>query len=337
MKKYKPNFNDPRVKAKAYAALAWATQQLSEDKPNGWSKHHLDKRIGYSHNNLGAWLRQQLLNTHNTHYNMLTAQTKQYTLRTRGAAHIAQLLGIEYTPRKIRRSIGLRTAIEQHAPVFNSPCFEYTEKNCRSYHPLQNIRTDIREPLFAHYGFRYNYDIENAYPTLVLQFAQQSARFRKPLDTLCAYVDNPTHYRQQLAQALNVDVATAKKIIVARFNGATLRNTGAIREQLTPIQFYKLKNNLWFEQLNQDIRRAWSGIARYHSKNSLSNRSKMEIYLKLEQQVIGIIQREFSKRNIHMFLEHDGWRANDYIDPYLLKLRVKKSSGFTVNFTCSIR
>lgn len=335
MAKYTPNFKDPRVQRKVHSALSWATQMLDEHKANGWSRSHLDKKIGFAHNPLGAWLRNNLLIVKNPRYSMQFGQCKQYTLDVRGAAMIAQQLGIEYNPRKVRVSIGVKTAIEQHKLVFDNP-FVYTQKSNRNYHDLQNIRTDIRTSLFSHYGFRWNYDIQNAYPTLVLQYALKNAQFRKPLETLKHYVQDPTTFRNNLAQEIGCDASTAKQIIIARFNGATLRNSGSIASTLNRLQFYKLKSSDWFERLDKDVKRAWSGICRSHCVRSMNNRAKMHFYLSLENQVMRTIKREFSKKNIPVFLEHDGWRSKDYIDPHMLKLQVKKHSGFDVNFSFEI-
>jgi len=335
MKKYKPNFNDPRVASKAKSALGWATQQLHEHKYAGWSTRHLDKRIGYSHTNLGKFLRQQLLITHNNHYSMEQGYTKQYRLNLHGVYRLAQQLNIEYNPRKLRRSIGVKTAIEQYQHHFDSP-FHYELKSNRYWNELQHIRTDIRTRLFAYHGFTLNYDIENALPTVIAQTARDTGRIRKQLHTVEEYVLDPHGLRQNFAQALGVDVATAKKIIVATFNGATLRPGSRIEEMLTRLQMHKLKHNTWYLTLKQDLNRAWSAIARDQGVRSIPSRKRMEIYLGIERKIVNVIKHEFSKKNIQIFLEHDGWRAKDWIDPHQLKLTVQKKTGYRVEFACEV-
>lgn len=333
MKKYTPNFADPRVAARARSALGWATQQLHEHKYAGWSTRHLDKRIGYVHTNLGKFLRSQLLITHNTHYSMDQGFTKQYRLNLHGVYRLAQRLGIPYNPRKLRRSIGVKTAIEQYSSDFASP-FEYTHKNNRSYHPLQNIRSDIRKSLFDHYGYRYNYDIENSYPTLLLNAVHQHCQLRKPLATLEEYVAEPQLVRRSLAEQIGVDYDTAKKILIGKCNGGTLRIHSELWRILDPIPLHRLRRNTWFQQFARDLNRAWSNIARLHGARSFSPSERMCFYLQLEKQVMAIVQTTFGRNQIDVFLEHDGWRATQYIDTHVLEQLVKDKLNYTVRFVC---
>ena len=333
MKKYKPNFNDPRVASKARSALGWATQQLHEHKYAGWSTRHLDKRIGYSHTNLGRYLRQQLLITHNNHYSMEQGFTKQYRLNLHGVYKLAQQLGIEYNPRKLRRSIGVKTAIEQYQPQFQT-AFEYTHKNNRSYHPLQNLRSDIRKPLFEHYGYKHNYDIENSYPTLLLNAVHQHCTLRKPLTALEEYVANPQQVRLRLAQQIGVDYLTAKKILIGKCNGGTLRIHSELWRMLDAIPLHRLRRNTWFKQFALDLNRAWSNIARHYGARSFSPSERMSFYLQLEKQVMAIVQTTFERNQIDVFLEHDGWRATAYIDTDVLEQLVKDKLNYTVRFVC---
>jgi hypothetical protein len=268
---------------------------------------------------------------------MLTAKTKQYRLNISNLCNLAQLTGIEFNPKKPRQSIGIKTAKAQWDTVIQSNLFEYTEKSHRLYHPIQNIKTDIRRELFRSNGFRFNYDIENCYPTLIFQQAQQTGRIRKPLTILKEYVDNPSSVRAQLANEIQSDIKTAKAILIAKFNGATLRETGKIRSLLKPIQFYKLKNSVWFQQYNKDLDRAWSAIAKDQDIRSMSNSRKMQQYLTQEQRVMQAIRSEFNKKKYPMFLEHDGWRSCDHIDPYLLELAVRKATGYSVKIKLEVR
>lgn len=336
MKTYTPNWNDPRVIRSATKALSWATQMLKEDTCSSWSSRHLDTRLGCLHNSLGCYLRNTLLTLHNSHYSMTQGYTKQYRLNLPGAAHIAQKIGINPTRRKIRTTIGLTLAKQQYGAQLIQGAFEYTEKNNRCYNELQNIRTDIRKHLFADYGYRFNYDIQNAYPSILLDYAQKNAKFRKPLTTLKQYALMPNLCRDNLARDLRVSYAVAKEIIIARVNGGSLRTQGAINSMLTRIQMYRLKHNTWFAQLTADVKRAWQGIARSQQRKNFNNRAKMNFYLTLENQVMRVIRSAFSKKNIDVFLEHDGWRAKDYIDPHVLELLVLNKTNCKIKLCVTV-
>jgi hypothetical protein len=333
---YKPNFKDPRVQRKVRSALTWAMIMLKEDKPASWSSRYLDKKIGFLHTDLGKYLRENLLKIANHRYSQRDGFSKQYTLNLAQVYKLAPLLGITVSPKKLRKTLGLKLAIQEYAPVFDT-AFEYKDQSNRYWHEMQHIRSDIRVGLFAHYGYRFNYDMQNAYPTLITQRAQRTGRIRKPLSTLIAYTQNPNQYKHQLAQDLGVEASIAKTIIVARFNGASLRPQGSIDKMLTRLQMYKLRTNPWFNQLKLELDRAWGAIAKELGVKYASSKLRMHTYLEMERSVINVIRREFSKKNIPIFLEHDGWRAKDYIDPYLLKLQVKKKTGYDVNFVCEIR
>ena len=333
---YQPNFNDPRVVAKTEKAVAWASQQLSEYKYASWCSRHIDKKIGNISHNLGRYLRSHLLTVHSEHYNMNTGKTKQYRLNVSGLCKLAQLAGIEYNPRKPRQSIGIKTAKAEWDTEIQSALFVYTHKSHRSYHPIQNIKTDIRRELFRSNGFAFKYDIENCYPTLIYQTAMKTGRIRKPLSTIKSYTDNPKLYRNKLAADIGCDYDTAKQILIAKFNGGTLKDQGKIQSLLNRIQFHKLKHNVWFIDFCNELTRAWRAIAKEQNCRSLSRSNKMKIYLQLEQSVIKAIKREFSKNNYPIFLEHDGWRSRDYIDPYLLEIAVRNRTGYSVRIMLDV-
>lgn len=334
---YTPNFNDPRVRRRLTSALSWATQMLDEHKAKGWSTRHIDKRIGYSYDNIGKFARSTLLIEDSPYYSKDRGQAKQYRLNLKGVYSLSKVLGIDSGPRTSKKKIGLQLAREHWRPVFEKETFEYEDKGNRYYNELQNIRSDIRAPLFASYGYVFNYDIQNAYPTLVLQYVKQNCNLRKPLTALEQYVQNSDLVRNQLAQRLGVDPKTAKKLIIAKFNGASLSPRGHFAQSLTRLQFHKLKRDPWFSQLCSDIQRAWQRIAQTQQKRTWRSHTRMQFYLELERSVMSVIRREFSKKNIPIFLEHDGWRSKDYIDPYLLGLRVRTQTGFSVNFTCEVK
>jgi len=336
MAKYTPNCGDPRVQRKIRSALAWATQMLDENTSKSWSSRHLDQKIGYLHTDLGRYLRHSLLKETNPHYSSELGYTKQYTLRLEGVQSLAQQIGLKPPLRRLRVTTGLALACTQWSSVLEPGVFEYEEKSHRLWHELQNVSTSIRTPLFAHYGYNFNYDIENCYPTLVLQCAQATGRLRKPLTQLAQYVENPQEYRRNLAHTMGTDIRTAKRVILAKFNGGSLRNQGSIAAMLSRVQLHKLKHSTQFQNLCKDLDRCWGAVARDAGQTRFSARRRMQFYLTEEHRVMTVIRSAFSKKNISIFLEHDGWRSRDYIDPHTLKLQVRKHTGYDVMFSCEV-
>jgi hypothetical protein len=336
MQKYTPNFNDPRVQRKVRSAVGWATSVLNEHTAQGWSSRYLDKKIGYLHTDLGRYLRENLLILASSYYRPDSIDTKKYRLNLLGVWRICKHLNINPKPNKIRKSVALSIVSQEYAPAFASGAFEYTEKSNRFWHDLQSVTTEIRKPLFAQNGYNFDYDIANCYPTLVLQLVKRTGRTRKPLTALEEYVLDPKATRTALAERIGCSTDTAKEVILAKFNGASLSPRGSIVKLLKPMQFHRLKADPWFCVLVKDLRRAWNAVARDKGLRSLNGNARMQIYLSQEHAVMSVIRREFSKKNIPIFLEHDGWRAKDYIDPYLLKLQVKNKTGYDVTFTCEV-
>ena len=89
MKKYEPNFNNPRVLKKVDKALKFVTRYLR--RPSNSSKSQLDKHLGRSNDNLGKYLREKLLITTNNWYSKDWHISKQYMYNQVEVANLIQL------------------------------------------------------------------------------------------------------------------------------------------------------------------------------------------------------------------------------------------------------
>jgi hypothetical protein len=89
---------------------------------------------------------------------------------------------------------------------------------------------------------------------------------------------------------------------------------------------------VWFTSLRKDIKKCWDAIKMSEKSLRLSSRDKWMIYFQLEKSVMNAVRRELVKENNRYFLEHDGWRCESYIDPYRLRLSVRKATGYDVVF-----
>lgn len=334
---YTPNFNDPRVQRKIKHALGWACANLRYDTPKNWAKVKLDNSIGHNHHSLGRYLRNTLLIEHNSHYNMLTGKTKQWRLNLKGVFSLSESLGI--TPpvkaSRITHHVAVELLSKQHAHTLNTGAFEYIEKSNRLWNDLQFVRNDVRKQLFKRHGYCWEFDIRSAAPTILLQYARRICDLTKPTVEIDRYLQDPGQYRQRLADQLGIDYNTAKSIITARFNGATLRHDRDISKMLgnNRIQLYKLKKNSQFVLLTKDIKKITDSIKKFHQiRGRMSAGKKWEYYHLEEKRVMGVVRKALEQNKCKYFLEHDGWRSDAWIDPHELKLRVRKQTGYVIDF-----
>lgn len=342
---YTPDFACKRTQKRIRRAVGFAVSCLS-DKPREWSTRALDRHIGYTHKPLGKYLREKLLVECDERYLFGTAgsRCKTYRRNYTGVIELINASGVfsnAYTHKHtlVPTKEIARAYVEETFPEIQSGAFEYRERSDRLWHHLQNVRSDIRKPLLAEHGYRYEYDIDCAAPTLIFQLARQSGlTHRSRTDLIEAYIDDPTPYRQQLAQEIGCDEKTAKRIINARFAGATLRANRSIHSYLDYNwrQLGLLKQSPWFQQFSKQIKKCWDKIKLDLGVRRLSPRDKWSIYFQQERQVMGVVRRELDKTGCRYFLEHDGWRCDEWIDPYALQLLIRKRYNKTVKFSYEI-
>mgnify|MGYP000545164781 CR=1 FL=1 len=68
MKKYNPNFSDPRIQKRINRSLDYAFANLSTTKETQWAKTQIDRWFGQSQNPLSAMIRSELLICRNPYY-----------------------------------------------------------------------------------------------------------------------------------------------------------------------------------------------------------------------------------------------------------------------------
>lgn len=342
---YTPNFNDPRIQKRTKTAIGFAVSCFS-DKPREWSTRSLDRWIGYTHKPLGRYLREKLLITVNDEYLWGTCgvKCKQYRLNRSGVSDLINACD-EFsihipTNLHIVPTMSLaQTWVKSAFPEIHTGVFEYKDRADRLWHPLQNVRSEIRKPLLAEQGYRYEYDIECAAPTLIFQQARESGLTqRSKVDLIEEFLEDPQSQRQQLAQRIGTTQETAKKIINARFAGATLRQGRSIDQFLdyNTQALEALKHDPWFCEFSKQIKKCWDKIKLHEGMTRLSPRDKWRIYFQQERCVMGVVRRELDKQRCRYFLEHDGWRCDSWIDPRELELKILKRFNKRLKFTYKI-
>lgn len=337
MKKYTPNYADPRVKRKIHDAVRWSFCSLRPHEARPWARTHLDKRIGRTNENLGYFLRSNLLTQEKYVWDMLHGKTKTYRLNLTGAHKLLSSIGISPTKRSHKR-LAIDYLKERYHKELESGEFQYKDKSNRWWNECQSISSDLRRELFRTYNYIYNYDIKSSAPTLIYEYCRTtgiSQRLR--LDLIREYLRDPKTARQQLADRIGVEYAVAKRIIICAFSGARMGPTNAIaREIKNRISYHKLSRDQWFTQLQKQITKLWRHIKHHRGINKISSATKWRIYFELERSVMWHIVDLFKKNHAKMFLEHDGWRSNTYIATDELTAHVKKKTGYHVLFDLEV-
>jgi hypothetical protein len=324
---YQPNFNDPRVRARCLKCLSWSAANLSAVKPTKWAKVKLDKIFGTQNHLSAKWLRSQLLIVANNRYNMFDKICKEYLLNEQGFLELEQAIGVSKP--KIEH---VKTwATDEFSEELQTGEFEYTEKSHRFWHDLQRMPKITRRPLFAHHGYRYEYDIQACAPTLIYQYALR-AGLTRPTPQLNEYLADRRLLRTQLTQDLGCSEEQSKRIITALFSGARLGPgnsiAGILKNDLNQIKM--LSSLRYIKLLQKDIKKCWDKIKVFEGKTRLSSRDKWMIYFQLENSVITEIKGYLKKNSVRCFIEHDGWRCDVCVDPQDVRDHVKQKLNYDI-------
>ena len=331
----KPDFNDPRNRARALTAIQFAETFFKRNQSRAISRSLFYTNLGNTSRNPGAWLKNFLFEVADDHYNMATGQCKKYRVKPNSTQALRQQLGLEQES---------DTAPEIQEQI-QSGEFEYQEKSDRYYNQVQFIPSGRRKRLLAENGYRYLYDIEAAAPTVLYQRAQQvNANFAAP--ALHNYILNRTQMRQQIAIEASVSVEQTKLVINAVLQGSVLSTYHASRLYHEMDYDYaliqRLKQSQTLTALRKDIKSLWQCLRGefereyYLDKNNvkktkrLSSRDKSAYYRRLENEVARVIQKYLRQQRIRFLWVHDGWQSDNVIDPNELIARVRQQTGFVI-------
>lgn len=334
---YQPNFNRKNTHERCVTALQWVGKYITS-KPNWLSKREIDKKLGRSNDDLGKWLRNQLLICTDHHYSMNNGKCKKYIRNEQGFEELKRFLG--------QKTVQPLITPAEHQQLVTGN-FVYDKKANRSMHPLQNMKSSDRRIFFAEYGYIYDYDIRCAAPTLLSQYARKQG-MTEPTPCLDLYIADRTSVRMDISKDTGLTTDQVKFVINAILQGAKISHytDSAIFKELGRSHHFidKLKQNQFISDLREEIKIMWSYIKQtitpeyITDKNGkmrrkpLSGRDKSEIYRQIEEEVMREVMRYMKKTNcqIRSFSEHDGWRSDKMIDIDELRSYVKSNTGYLI-------
>ena len=348
---YQPRFGDARVQRRIQRAIGFACGVMSATEPREWSTRYIDQWFGSQRNDLGRYLREQLLTVTDPSYRWGDKRKcKEYILNTAGVKFLCEATGIVKDNNPNNYPIVVKVVESEYSQELQTGRFTYRDQSQRLWHPMQNFRREIKREVLVKHGFVFHYDIECCAMTLIHQHAQQIPQ--EPMDLYLSaiheYLQNRQAIRQQIAAAADLDPDTVKRIINALLAGAKLsRNRESqiyhmLNGDCARIEF--LQQHEYLTQLRADIRTCWDYITPTLPRRSrtqpsgrermlpISSRQKWGVYFDLERRVLNEIRDFLCETNNKHFLEHDGWSCEREIDTISLSQRISERTGFRVNF-----
>lgn len=341
MKHYEPNFNDPRIRATATKCLNFV--ELYVRSNTKWiARNEMYRHFGDTSKPLGRYLKNLVLITADDYYNYQTGQCKKYRRNADGVRELKRLLGIETFVPTIDADLEQQIATGE---------FEYETKSNREFNPVQFVPREIRGPLLANHGYRYNYDIVAAAPTLLLQRARQlTPDLQTP--ALTRYIENRTEMRDQIARECDLTPKQVKSVINAMLHGAYI-SKNSYSQILQDLNYdyaaiERLQANEIVSQLRLDVRELWRSLRVLFPERFMTNcrghrvrvrltgRDKSALYRELEDQV-GRVIRKYLKRNcVRVLWIHDGWCSDKVIDTNELCSEVRRQTGFVIELDWAV-
>lgn len=341
MEKYQPNFTDPRIQARALKCLNFV--ELYMRNTVKWiARNEMYRHFGDTSRPLGQFLRNLVLITVDDYYNYQTGQCKRYRKNQQGVDQLKTFLGVTaFEP----------TLAQNLTQQIESGEFEYETKSHREFNPVQFINRQRRGSILANHGYRNNYDIVAAAPTLLLQRAQQlDPDFQAP--ALAQYIRMRTHTREQIAQECGITAGDVKSIVNAMLHGAYI-SRNSYSQILQDLNYNyaaigRLQVNQSVRELQTDIRELWKRLKvlfpdRYRTncrghavRVRLNGRDKSGLYRTLESEVGQVIRRYLKRHSVRLLWIHDGWCSDKVVDTVELCAEVRRQTGFVIELEWTV-
>lgn len=350
---YRPNWNEPRIRARTLDVLAWCEQKLIGTKrPKPIHSKEIRKVFGNTdQHGLAQWLRANLLSRVSTRFEP-NKFLCLYSLNQAGYERVYRLIGLPM-PDKID------VLREKFADVLAGGPVEYSDKGSRRYHEFQNVPREDRKAVCDGW---WDYDIETAAPSLVLQYATAYFLERErpailyspdnPFPAVARMVHDKAAVRQHVAELVGVDIATAKKLLMLVFSRAhpAPRSKNPLFSALgcDRVLLYKFLNDDFIKMLRRDVGRMW-GFAFLRAQRdqtrlllagekpvklpSKQGAKQSAIYRSLERKVMNVIESQLEVQGVVPFLIHDGFMCRVRVDTETLIRAVKDQTGYEIRLS----
>lgn len=346
---YKPNLKDPRVIKKIREALSFVESLRLSKKPKNIHNRKLTAIFGNTRRiGLGKYLKAKILYQVGTY--KVGLQSFSYVINEDGCRDLYSLIGVnepddsEIATRAYGEIVGGTKEIQ------------YLDSGTRRYHPIQNMRRDLRPVVFDSW---FDYDIETAAATLISQYAkgriEESDNLIKAIgefDAINEYIKNKESVRKHIASIGQVSLEKAKEITNALiFQAHPAPSSKATLYQLlggNEVTHTILLNDPFIAKMRKEIRTMWRWAqlrdkAERREKRmrgmviapalTSAARHRQQIYQTLERQVMDVVVQQLNNLGVRYVLMHDGFMSNTKISVQLLQDEIKRKTDFSVKFS----
>lgn len=342
---YRPNFNDPRVRDRVKRALDFCKPLLVRTKPKRISSQVLARVFGSLGGQLSARLRYKLLQQESWYRPGVHSST--YSLKREGYAELARSVGQPVQTE-------LEVAQELYGGIASGTVkLEYTEPTpgARRYHPVQNLKKDLRAKVFNGW---FDCDIEAAAPTLLYQMATKVRKVLRPdiagehFPALAQLVMNRTNVRKHVADLAGVELSVAKNVVNGLLfcAGLVANDKQEIFRLLKRdgVAIERLRSDPFVQAFQADMRLVWQALllreaaeferAKSCGEDAVKKRTigsrRMGIYLRVEREVMNVIEEALEQDGFLPILIHDGFMVRERCDVERLQKAVKAKTGYEI-------
>lgn len=346
---YKPNFTDPRVRARVRLVLDFCKPMLVQKKARRISSAVLTKTFGNQKNDLAARLRHKLLQQEGTY--APGQHSFSYTLKRDGYEELAAAIGCMVPSDS-------DTANEQYGPMASGaeiPKYSEPTAGLRRYSGFQNLPKVMRAVVFNGW---FDYDIEGAAPTLVYQLACRVHRklypgkAGTPYPSVAQLIEQKVEVRQHVAEITGLELSAVKTLLAALFfqaplvphhKRATYRIVGFDVDVID-----RLKADPFLRAFKRDVSAMWAavlkddtvnnGLALFRDGKRVSNaesksKQRMAVYARLERQVMDVMESVLAADGMVPLLMHDGFMVRTRADANRLVEAVQEKTGFVIKLS----
>ncbi|HET8687333.1 MAG TPA: hypothetical protein VFM18_11815 [Methanosarcina sp.] len=350
---YTPNFKDPRIIKRCEKALTFVKTRLSSDidMDKEIGQKTLYKAFGSPNSKTSKYLRELLLTPVNKKYcfgvSPITGEAQ-----SRCKSYVRNDIGVNFLIEQIRpqvlKDITLITTIvtdlentvqntlkSEFGTQLESGEFSYTTKEHRKWTPIQQIKKEHKKPLYASYGYVFEYDINSAAPSLLYQAAlKQNPSLKLPF--IAEFLDSKTEIRNEVSTGAEISKNDAKTIINSLFFGAQLHRSAMQLLKYDKARVQYLKEHEFLTGLRKDITKLWrtlKPIAAWNTKNKLSATEKARFYFQQEELVRNAVERYLVANKIKHVLEHDGWICTEFVETNVFEELIQNDTGYNVSLS----
>jgi len=303
---YQPALNRKDVRKRIEAALEHFLPYYASGRELTLSVKQLEKHFGFHTKPLYNWLRRNLL-VEVRSYSVVAARAITYKVNQQGFSKVwLRLHGrtFNYAPERARQVEPFFRPFIDGAEL---PLHQTVEGG-RVYGAHQTLEKPVRAILLKG---NFDYDIQVAMPTLVLQSVAMTAglSWRAAFPTWANYLGSRAIFRGNLAERLNITVQQAKEVFqgmfdLRKFDGGR----GGISSVIGVEQCKKAMNDATLVKLRAEAVAAWK-LVDLHGKSDGAGR--FAYYEQIEQQVMNQIYDIATEHNIRYWPFHDGFTLLD--------------------------